>query len=80
MATRFFRNDMPEFVAEKTVSDELALPVIATSPQESLMRLLSMPYKFLSDRLKVAALDLKETVSFISLSLPSSSCFLVGLF
>lgn len=59
MADRFFINEMPDSVAE-----------IATEEvEDSLMKLLSMPYATLSERFKRAALDLKETVQ-ISLANP----------
>ena len=64
MADRFFPNVMPDFVAEATAEtqdEEGKEPVVVT--QDSLMKLLSMPYSSLSQRFKRAALDLKETVS-----------------
>ncbi|PSR95323.1 LanC-like protein [Actinidia chinensis var. chinensis] len=54
MADRFFPNEMPDFVEEKE-------PLTVAS-EDSLMKLLSMPYSSLSERLKRAGLDLKETV------------------
>ncbi|KAL6283686.1 hypothetical protein ACE6H2_014615 [Prunus campanulata] len=57
MADRFFPNDMPDFVAE-AAADEAA----SVRPKDSLTKLLSLPYKTLSDMLKSSALDLKETV------------------
>ncbi|XP_017433840.1 lanC-like protein GCL2 [Vigna angularis] len=61
MAVRFFQNPMPEFVPEATPStpqeQEEALTV-----GDSLTKLLAMPYAPLSERLKRAALDLKETI------------------
>ncbi|KAL2328241.1 hypothetical protein Fmac_021668 [Flemingia macrophylla] len=61
MADRFFRNPMPEFVAETTPStaqeEEEALTV-----GDSLPKLLAMPHAALCERLKRAALDLKETI------------------
>lgn len=60
MADRFFPNDMPDFVAEAPLDD--------SSPSErteiSLTKLLSLPYKTLSDRLKRSAMDLKKTVLY----------------
>jgi len=61
MAVRFFQNPMPEFVPEATPStpqeQEEALTV-----GDSLTKLVAMPHAPLSERLKRAALDLKETV------------------
>ncbi|XWS52036.1 hypothetical protein CRYUN_Cryun11dG0032800 [Craigia yunnanensis] len=54
MADRFFPNEMPDFVAETTVT--------GGTTKDSLTNLLSVPYKTLSDKLKTSALDLKETV------------------
>ncbi|PKI54621.1 hypothetical protein CRG98_024972, partial [Punica granatum] len=56
MADRFFPNEMPDFVAEKAAEEEEA------AAGDSLGKLLSMPYPLLSERLKRAALDLKETI------------------
>jgi hypothetical protein len=56
MADRFFPNVMPDFVAESTA--------VSAEAQDSLMKLLSMPYHSLSERFKRAALDLKETVPY----------------
>ena len=56
MADRFFPNEMPDFVEEK---DEDSVSV---GSEDSLLKLLSMPYSSLSERLKRAGLDLKETV------------------
>lgn len=70
MADRFFPNVMPDFVPESaTEIQEEAEPALPAS-QDSLMKLLSMPYPSLSERFKRAALDLKETVS-------NSFCFLI---
>ena len=81
MADRFFPNVMPDFVAEATAEtqdEEGKEPVVVT--QDSLMKLLSMPYSSLSQRFKRAALDLKETVSisfthyFLCLCVCNSAC------
>ncbi|KAB1210006.1 LanC-like protein GCL2 [Morella rubra] len=62
MADRFFPNVMPDFVPESaTEIQEEAEPALPAS-QDSLMKLLSMPYPSLSERFKRAALDLKETI------------------
>lgn len=66
MADRYFNNDMPDFVAETLAESGVTEgegEVAAQGTQESLMRLLSMPYHSFSERLKRAALDLKETVT-----------------
>jgi hypothetical protein len=54
MADRFFPNEMPDFVEEKEIT--------MGSEEDSLARLLSMPYSSFSSRLKRAGLDLKESV------------------
>ncbi|XP_022734052.1 lanC-like protein GCR2 isoform X3 [Durio zibethinus] len=54
MADRFFPNEMPDFVAERTVTEG--------TTKDSLINLLSLPHKTLSDKFKTSALDLKETV------------------
>ena len=56
MADRFFPNEMPDFVEEKEEE------TVAVNSEDSLMKLLSMPYSALSERLKHAGLDIKETV------------------
>ncbi|XP_059660953.1 lanC-like protein GCL2 [Cornus florida] len=62
MGDPFFQNVMPEFVAELTTAEqEVEEEVVTEGSDESLMKLLSMPYATLSERLKQAALDLKET-------------------
>ncbi|GLT29724.1 hypothetical protein SLA2020_045700 [Shorea laevis] len=57
MADRFFPNSMPDFIAEATRDSE------TTVGEDSLMKLLSMPYSALSQHFKRAALDLKETIT-----------------
>ncbi|KAF7140428.1 hypothetical protein RHSIM_Rhsim06G0146700 [Rhododendron simsii] len=64
MGCRFFPNEMPDFVEEK--EEEIA------TEDDSLMKLLSMPYSALSERLKRAGLDLKDSVLSLSLSLSLS--------
>lgn len=66
MADRFFPNLMPDFLPEKATEDEEA-------GEDPLSKLLSMPYPLLSERLKRAAQDLKETVS-ACFSLGSEEC------
>lgn len=61
MADRYFPNNMPDFVAEINGEEEEE-EAVAQGSEESLMRLLSMRYDSFSERLKRAALDLKETV------------------
>lgn len=58
MADRFFRNEMPDFVAEIALDETVS----TESAKDSLTKLLYLPYTTLSDRLKRSALDLKETV------------------
>lgn len=66
MADRFFPNIMPDFVQENPrVEQEIEqqghkIPHQGT--EESLLRLLSSPYHLLSEKLKRAALDIKETI------------------
>lgn len=62
MADRYFPNNMPDFVAE-TNGEEEEEEAVAQGSEESLMRLLCMRYDSFSERLKRAALDLKETVT-----------------
>lgn len=54
MGDRFFPNEMPDFVSETTVP--------GGTTKASLTNLLYLPYTTLSDKLKISALDLKETV------------------
>uniref|UniRef100_A0A2N9IIM2 LanC-like protein GCR2 n=1 Tax=Fagus sylvatica TaxID=28930 RepID=A0A2N9IIM2_FAGSY len=54
MADRFFQNEMRELVAEDEAASERA--------KDSLTKLLHLPYKTLSQRLKISALDLKQMV------------------
>lgn len=60
MADLFFPNDMPDFVQETPVKESAVGS--SESPKDSLTRLLHLPYKTISERLKKEALDLKETV------------------
>ncbi|KAG9145482.1 hypothetical protein Leryth_019844 [Lithospermum erythrorhizon] len=66
MATRFFPNLMPNFVQETSILQNQHTLVHQTIPKqgtdEALFSLLSMPYSIISEKLKRAALDLKETV------------------
>ncbi|KAL8505919.1 hypothetical protein ACS0TY_016951 [Phlomoides rotata] len=57
MADRFFPNDMPDFIPETEAAQSAA-----ADPSDSLTKLLHLPYKTLSEGLKKAALDLKDTV------------------
>ncbi|PIN22727.1 Lanthionine synthetase C-like protein 1 [Handroanthus impetiginosus] len=54
MADRFFPNEMPDFIPETESA--------AVAASDSLTQLLLLPYSTLSERLKKAALDLKDTV------------------
>ncbi|RZC93001.1 hypothetical protein C5167_028358 [Papaver somniferum] len=54
MADRFFANEMPEFIDETSN--------IAEAIENSLLKLLSLPYSSLSEKLKEKALGLKETI------------------
>lgn len=56
MADRCFVNEMPDFIPETAVDKE------STAGEDSLTKLLSLPYKKLSEKLKRTAFDLKETV------------------
>ncbi|CBI28768.3 hypothetical protein VitviT2T_017735 [Vitis vinifera] len=58
MADRFFPNVMPDYVAETPPTQEETPP---QGGEDSLIKLLSMPFSALSQRLKRTALDLKET-------------------
>ncbi|XP_022876489.1 lanC-like protein GCR2 isoform X2 [Olea europaea var. sylvestris] len=60
MADLFFPNDMPDFVQETPVKESAVGS--SESPKDSLTRLLHLPYKTISERLKKEALDLKETI------------------
>ncbi|KAI3466131.1 hypothetical protein Pfo_022794 [Paulownia fortunei] len=55
MADRFFPNEMPDYIPETQ-------PVEPVAASDSLAKLLHLPYKTLSEWLKEAALDLKDTV------------------
>lgn len=78
MADRFFPNDMPDFVAE-VPPDEAGSP--SERAKTSLAKLLSLPFRALSDTLKSSAMDLKERVLLnlckIQVSHPKS-CLFVG--
>ncbi|KAI3835051.1 hypothetical protein MKX03_020345 [Papaver bracteatum] len=54
MADRFFSNEMPEFIDETSN--------IAEATGNSLLKLLSLPYSPLSEKLKEKSLGLKETI------------------
>ncbi|XP_057451013.1 lanC-like protein GCL2 [Lotus japonicus] len=65
MADRFFPNPMPEFVAEakpSTPQEQQEAVTVGAGEGSSLLKLLAMPHAPLSERLKRAALDLKETI------------------
>ena len=71
MADRFFPNTMPEFVPETTPSTPHERQE-AVTVGDSLPKLLAMPHAPLSERLKRAALDLKETVPTATITLSLS--------
>ncbi|CAJ2655024.1 unnamed protein product [Trifolium pratense] len=63
MSDRFFPNPMPEFIPETTPSTQQELQESLTvTTGDSLHKLLAMPHIPLSERLKRASLDLKETI------------------
>jgi hypothetical protein len=63
MSDRFFPNPMPEFVPETIPSTQHELQeAVTVTTGDSLQKLLAMPHAPLSERLKRASLDLKETV------------------
>lgn len=64
MADRFYPNSMPDFVAENPNIEggEVQRP-ISQGTNESLLKLLATPFHSLAEKLKRAALDLKETVT-----------------
>ncbi|OIV99234.1 hypothetical protein TanjilG_06539 [Lupinus angustifolius] len=63
MSDRFFPNPMPEFVPETTPSTpQEEQEAVTVTHGDSLSKLLAMPHAPLSQRLKRAALDLKETI------------------
>jgi lipopolysaccharide/colanic/teichoic acid biosynthesis glycosyltransferase len=70
MADRFFPNVMPRFVTEDIQEEDKVID------EDSLMKLLSMPYTSLSKQFQRSGLDLKETVTRTSLFLFS----FLGLF
>ncbi|XP_075482042.1 lanC-like protein GCL2 [Primulina tabacum] len=68
MADRFFPNEMPDFLPEKQEQESVdrdnqgQIRTVAQGTPESLLKLLSLPYYTLSQRLQRAAIDLKETI------------------
>lgn len=63
MADRFFPNGMPDFVQENpTISNQQVQSIPQQGTEESLLRLLETPYGVISEKLKRAAIDLKETI------------------
>ncbi|WJX43752.1 LanC-like protein gcl2 [Trifolium repens] len=63
MSDRFFPNPMPEFVPETTPTTQHELQeAVTVTTGDSLQKLLAMPHAPLSERLKRASLDLKETI------------------
>lgn len=63
MAERYFDNEMPNFTPENAA--------VAASEQDSLAKLLSLPYNTLADKFKTAALHLKQLVLLIYCSIVS---------
>lgn len=61
MADRCFLNEMPDFFPE-IIEEEEEEEGKSIQPQDSLLRLLSLPYATISQRFQKAALDLKQTV------------------
>ncbi|CAH2036528.1 unnamed protein product [Thlaspi arvense] len=57
MGERFFRNEMPEFVREEAGEDETV-----SESKGTLKKLLSLPYRSFSEKLRRYALSLKDTV------------------
>ncbi|KAK6154329.1 hypothetical protein DH2020_008577 [Rehmannia glutinosa] len=57
MADRFFPNEMPDYIPESPTVESAAV-----AASDSLSKLLHLPFKTLSEGLKKAALDLKDTV------------------
>lgn len=70
MADRFFPNEMPDFVAEALLEESSSS---AERAKMSLTKLLSLPSKTLTDRLKSSAMDLKERVLLNLYIIPSFS-------
>lgn len=62
MAERFFPNEMPNFIPETAEAEKLA-----ENHQDSLTKLLNLPYKNVAEEIKKSALELKETVPNVPL-------------
>lgn len=63
MADRFFPNVMPDFVQENPrAADQQVQSIPHQGTEESLLRFLETPYGLISEKLKRAAIDLKETI------------------
>lgn len=65
MAERYFTNEMPKFIPENNLSSSSSSAVVASTSQDSVAKLLSLPYNTLVDKLKTAALHLKQLVSLV---------------
>jgi len=74
MAERFFPNVMPSFVTEDIQEED------KVTDEDSLMKLLSMPYTSLSKQFQRSGLDLKETVTRTSLFFVFISWVVFALF
>ncbi|KAK4286171.1 hypothetical protein QN277_002765 [Acacia crassicarpa] len=71
MADRFFPNVFPGFVPEASPSTlKEQQDAVSIGDQDSLTKLLTMPYAPLSERFKRTALDLKETIAVETWGVP----------
>lgn len=62
MADRFFPNEMPNFIPETAEAEKLA-----EKAQDSLTKLLHLPYKNVAEKIQKSALVLKEKVPTVPL-------------
>ncbi|KAJ6752090.1 hypothetical protein OIU85_002509 [Salix viminalis] len=61
MGDRYFPNEMPDYIPE-TATTAVDETITERNNEDSLTKLLSLPYNILSQRLKASALELKDTV------------------
>ncbi|KAJ6776321.1 LANC-LIKE PROTEIN [Salix koriyanagi] len=61
MGDRYFPNEMPDYIPE-TATAAVDETITERNNEDSLTKLLSLPYNILSQRLKASALELKDTV------------------